>query len=168
MRAPHSAEAREHGHEGIIFIMPDKSFAVRRPALVLPSGSLFGLCLIALTGIPDIGGRLFLLPIALLTGLWFERCCRLAVIMSDAGVTFRGQLRSRRYAWGQIETAGTGPLQTISPLASSRPYVNLELRLAGGKVTRFPELAAPRSSDQRLIQTVASEINRRIATRRYT
>ncbi len=141
--------------------MGTTTFSARRPALLVPPGFFFLLCLLVLVYAPDIGTRLFFLVMTLLAGLWFARCWRSAVVVSDGGVVLRGQLRSSRFAWEQIEVAETTRMTTGSPLAAWVPYVALQLQLVGGRVRTFPELAARQRSDRTMVQIVVQAINER-------
>jgi hypothetical protein len=111
--------------------------------LVVPPGLFLALCVIVLVGADKTGTRVFFAFMTLATGYWFLRCWRAAVEVDESGVVLRGQSRTRRLQWTEIEQAIMLRMRSASPLSARFPYVCLGVRLTNGEVRRFDDLAAP-------------------------
>jgi len=133
---------------------------VRRAVLWLPPGFFFFLCLTCSLSIQDSSARVFYGVLSVLTGTWLVRCLRAAVIISDDGVILRGQLRTSKYSWDEIEGATVVRMRTASPLADSFPYVNLALQLSGGRLEPFAEMAAS-AKKRNQVDELAEQIKNR-------
>lgn len=150
---------RSLGHSGHV---ESKVYPARRLGPLLGPSFFFALSLVCLSS-PGVGTRLFFVAMAFLTGLWFSRCWRSAVVLCGRGVLLRGQVRTSLYPWDQVQGASAAGLRTGSPLRGRLPYVNLVLQLTGGRSRAFPELAAPARSGNSVVTVVAREITARAA-----
>jgi hypothetical protein len=110
---------------------------------------------------PNTGTRIFYLVMTTLTGYWFLRCWRAGVVLDDAAVVLRGQIRTRRVAWADIDSPTLLTMRTASPLKAKFPYMSLGLRLKNGRVVRFDDLAAPGSHPVR-VEMVVTAIAQRL------
>lgn len=141
-------------------------FRTRRLGLLLPSAFFFFFSLVILLEAPNWGSRIFYLVLTALCGLWLFRCWRSSVSLSDEGVVLRGQFRTSRYPWDEIQGATVVRMRTASPLAGMFPYLNLALQLSGGKIRPFNEMAAPARRSQ--IDVIAEQITSEAAARRQS
>lgn len=122
--------------------MTPTTFRVRRLFGWLPAAFFFALSAIVLAGTPNVGTRVFYVGMTLLTGVWLVRCWRVAVEITESGVTVRGSLRTSRFPWSDIVEATLAPMKSASPLSRRWPYVALALRLHDGRARRFDDISA--------------------------
>jgi len=133
--------------------------SARRLAILFGPGFFFLLSVIVLAASPEAGTRVFYVFMTIITGYWLVRCWRAELQITDAGVVLRGQARTRRYAWGDIEEAVVVRMRSASPFAASFPYVTVGLRLKSGRLQRFSDLSAPQRHPER-VQGAVQDINR--------
>lgn len=134
-------------------------FSTTRVWVWAPPAFFFLLSLMVAIGAPDSGTRIFYLPMALLAGYWLVRSLRVGVEVTPEGVAVHGQLRTRRFALGDIRGARVAPMRTASPFYRFFPYVALEVDLGDGESRHFDEISA-RESDRGAIEAIANSINR--------
>ena len=135
-----------------------RMFRVRRLGLWLPAAIFFALSLLFVVGARHRGEVWFPVVLSALTGYWLFRSLRVAVEVTESGLTIRGQVRTRHFDWREVSAARLVRMRTASPFQARWPYVALALELTNGRLRRFDDVSAaePRRSS---VERIAEQIN---------